>query len=627
VKRDGTLADVCRQYEWGPDDPDDNRVGIRDNPKLMVRLPELLGKTLGCFCPGKPGIPKELTADSGPVCHGVVLLRLLEKLEEAIESYSTTAATGPHRPVRSVQFDGSGRAVRYVSTDPRFRSPNEPAWGRSRSEDLPWKHRGAVPGRQPAAPYTTCDLGGGRTSYDHHWKGVEYMEHFKLWPQHPFYLYEENGAVAREVEPWLGETVPRAIMHTIVEPEGTLAKGFILTDEQRESLPKTTDHLKPTEYKAVRPRGKERAKKTWPRTRKPLPKPKAALIPELSPNAPDASLEAERKRWEAYWEGWNRLVGSWWDMLADEEPHVVGTALHAEIRRSYFAAREEFEQTGRGRANVALLHGALGEFTWAFIDEGFSPDAEGWKRIIKRVLDFLHDGLPEIHLRADGGRSMSSIVYAARSTKTRPSHKRAYERRDGTKLNILASHLAAATKEAEEAEDDFLGRSVRGAAARARRGVSLKQVKFEDRQERLDKVVGEGPATVGDLEPDPGTADPTRAYAKKMEREAHRELMVYINTVAMETLKKRQKEVWVALYINRDKRPHGKIAAEMGISKSAFSKTRGRALENVRGALAERGIDVRIDGWTEKWWLDGPRVPHPDTNRPMPAFHPQRMAS
>ena len=41
---------------------------IRNKPELMARLPELEGKTLGCWC--KPT----------KACHGEVLLRLVEEV-------------------------------------------------------------------------------------------------------------------------------------------------------------------------------------------------------------------------------------------------------------------------------------------------------------------------------------------------------------------------------------------------------------------------------------------------------------------------------------------------------------------------------------------------------------------
>ena len=52
----GDRAEVIAQYEeW-----------IRGRPELLARLPELKGKTLGCFCAPKP-------------CHGAVLLTLLKE--------------------------------------------------------------------------------------------------------------------------------------------------------------------------------------------------------------------------------------------------------------------------------------------------------------------------------------------------------------------------------------------------------------------------------------------------------------------------------------------------------------------------------------------------------------------
>ncbi len=50
---------------------------IRNSPDLMAALPELAGLTLGCWCAGPDG----LTAADPLICHGQVLLRLLDELE------------------------------------------------------------------------------------------------------------------------------------------------------------------------------------------------------------------------------------------------------------------------------------------------------------------------------------------------------------------------------------------------------------------------------------------------------------------------------------------------------------------------------------------------------------------
>ena len=53
VGRDGTRDDVVTKYEaW-----------LRTQPELMAQLPELRGKTLGCWCKPLP-------------CHGDVLARV-----------------------------------------------------------------------------------------------------------------------------------------------------------------------------------------------------------------------------------------------------------------------------------------------------------------------------------------------------------------------------------------------------------------------------------------------------------------------------------------------------------------------------------------------------------------------
>lgn len=56
IGKDGSREDVVRKYEeW-----------IKEQPHLMAALPELYGKTLGCWC-------------APQACHGDVLARLAEE--------------------------------------------------------------------------------------------------------------------------------------------------------------------------------------------------------------------------------------------------------------------------------------------------------------------------------------------------------------------------------------------------------------------------------------------------------------------------------------------------------------------------------------------------------------------
>lgn len=56
IGKDGEREDVVRKYwEW-----------IQTQPKLLARLPELKGKTLGCWC-------------APNTCHGDVLLEMANK--------------------------------------------------------------------------------------------------------------------------------------------------------------------------------------------------------------------------------------------------------------------------------------------------------------------------------------------------------------------------------------------------------------------------------------------------------------------------------------------------------------------------------------------------------------------
>jgi len=56
IGRDGTRREVIARYE----------VWLRSRPNLLARLPELVGKRLGCWCAPLP-------------CHGDVLVRLIRE--------------------------------------------------------------------------------------------------------------------------------------------------------------------------------------------------------------------------------------------------------------------------------------------------------------------------------------------------------------------------------------------------------------------------------------------------------------------------------------------------------------------------------------------------------------------
>ena len=62
--RDGTLEEVLAKYE----------AHVLGSPELLAQLPELDGKTLGCWCAPKGG----LTASDPLICHGQKLIRLIE---------------------------------------------------------------------------------------------------------------------------------------------------------------------------------------------------------------------------------------------------------------------------------------------------------------------------------------------------------------------------------------------------------------------------------------------------------------------------------------------------------------------------------------------------------------------
>ncbi len=70
------------------------RVWLLDHPKLIARLPELTGKTLGCWCAPPGGLPGNL---DGHICHGEILAALADDPQQVIrlqEEMQTHAAVG-----------------------------------------------------------------------------------------------------------------------------------------------------------------------------------------------------------------------------------------------------------------------------------------------------------------------------------------------------------------------------------------------------------------------------------------------------------------------------------------------------------------------------------------------------
>lgn len=90
-----------RAVGWGnpfrpaPNDPDAGnaiaryRAWLMGQPQLLARLPELRGKTLGCWCAPPGGLSGNL---NGHVCHGEVLAALADALAD--ESADESADTG-----------------------------------------------------------------------------------------------------------------------------------------------------------------------------------------------------------------------------------------------------------------------------------------------------------------------------------------------------------------------------------------------------------------------------------------------------------------------------------------------------------------------------------------------------
>lgn len=78
---DGRKSAIDRYREW-----------LMGQPQLLARLPELRGKTLGCWCAPKGGLPGDL---HGRVCHGEVLAALADGV--AIDT-TPVAPMEPEKP-------------------------------------------------------------------------------------------------------------------------------------------------------------------------------------------------------------------------------------------------------------------------------------------------------------------------------------------------------------------------------------------------------------------------------------------------------------------------------------------------------------------------------------------------
>jgi hypothetical protein len=69
TQRVASSKDAIRLYEeW-----------LRQQPELLKQLPNLRGKTLGCFCAPKGGVGIE--KGTPLFCHGQILLKLIEEME------------------------------------------------------------------------------------------------------------------------------------------------------------------------------------------------------------------------------------------------------------------------------------------------------------------------------------------------------------------------------------------------------------------------------------------------------------------------------------------------------------------------------------------------------------------
>lgn len=95
---DGDRHEVIEKYkQW---------ITKGDGRRLLVRLGELEGKTLGCWCAPSGG----LTADDDMLCHGQILLKLLEHrrrkiLEKRNESKKTQSQHTTTATVVRLQYD------------------------------------------------------------------------------------------------------------------------------------------------------------------------------------------------------------------------------------------------------------------------------------------------------------------------------------------------------------------------------------------------------------------------------------------------------------------------------------------------------------------------------------------
>jgi hypothetical protein len=65
---------------------------LRNSPELLAKLAELEGKTLACWCAGKDGAPDVLTAADPVVCHGQIILKLIEEMKEIERQRAPVAA-------------------------------------------------------------------------------------------------------------------------------------------------------------------------------------------------------------------------------------------------------------------------------------------------------------------------------------------------------------------------------------------------------------------------------------------------------------------------------------------------------------------------------------------------------
>jgi DNA-directed RNA polymerase specialized sigma24 family protein len=388
-------------------------------------------------------------------------------------------------------------------------------------------------------------------------------------------------------------------------------------------------------------------------------------ITRTSGSRPGGTLESNRewRAWVAYWSEWKRLIDGWKDIVR---------AWWAVLAGSNYSGQDIAVSLFKGLTYKSPLaverdfcFRAIEYFEDCYASEA-PPDEplsdEGWRKIAVDVLSYMEYLLPSLYL--ERGDEIPSVTYLNRMMRVQGDLRAAMNRQHGEKPSMLTLNLKDSTaRAAEELGEianprDFVGLTRDSAEGAIRNPGRTLQAKFdagdisvaellpmrhrteeakrtpafkslnwtaEDGDEFGDYLPDEDDPTEreapADIAEDTGL-DPAIRYSNSRRREAVRAIASEARKVAARDLTAKQLEVFKAISADGFTRADKDIAADLGMSESAFNRVKRRALGRVKAALEAQGITEDTPREIAQWWISGPPVAETGT-----AFRATRMPS